>query len=155
MIAAMTEMLNVDVVRLPSSAGLSLPTYQTAGAAGMDVLAAVENDLRIEPGSIERVPTGLLIAIPIGWEAQLRPRSGLAVQHGVTLPNTPATIDSDYRGEILVPLINLGRGAFVVQRGMRIAQIVFARVGAAAWNEVAELGPTARGESGFGHTGLR
>ena len=120
----------------------------------MDVLAAVQSDLRIEPGSIERVPTGLVIAIPAGWEAQLRPRSGLAVTHAVTLPNAPATIDSDYRGEILVPLINLGRSAFVVQRGMRIAQIVFARVGAAAWNEVSELSPTVRGGSGFGHTGL-
>jgi dUTP pyrophosphatase len=155
MIGPMPEVLNVDVVRLPSSAGLSLPTYQTAGAAGMDVLAAVENELRIDPGSIQRIPTGLLIAIPIGWEAQLRPRSGLAVQYAVTLPNSPATIDSDYRGEILVPLINLGRSAFVVQRGMRIAQMVFARVGAAMWNEVSELAPTARGESGFGHTGLR
>jgi dUTP pyrophosphatase len=151
----MPETLRVDVVRLSSSAGLPLPTYQTSGAAGMDVLAAVENELRIEPGSIERVPTGLLIGIPVGWEAQLRPRSGLAVQHAVTLPNSPATIDSDYRGEIVVPLINLGRNAFVVQRGMRIAQIVFARVGAAAWSEVSELGPTARGASGFGHTGLR
>lgn len=151
----MPETLRVDVVRLPSSAGLSLPAYQSAGAAGMDVLAAVESDLRIEPGSIERVPTGLTIAIPAGWEAQVRPRSGLAVTHAVTLPNSPATIDSDYRGEILIPLINLGREAFVVQRGMRIAQIVFARVGAAAWNEVSELTPTVRGESGFGHTGLR
>jgi dUTP pyrophosphatase len=151
----MLETLSVDVVRLPSSVGLSLPTYQTAGAAGMDVLAAVANELTIEPGSIERVPTGLAIAIPVGWEGQLRPRSGLAVQHAVTLPNSPATIDSDYRGEILVPLINLGRTAFAVQRGMRIAQIVFARVGAAAWNEVLELRPTVRGESGFGHTGLR
>jgi dUTP pyrophosphatase len=151
----MPETLRVDVVRLPSSAGLSLPAYQSAGAAGMDVLAAVESDLRIEPGSIERVPTGLTIAIPSGWEAQVRPRSGLAVTHAVTLPNSPATIDSDYRGEVLIPLINLGREAFVVQRGMRIAQIVFARVGAAAWNEVSELTPTVRGESGFGHTGLR
>ena len=155
MIGPMPETLRVDVVRLPSSAGLPLPSYQTAGAAGMDALAAVENDLRIEPGSIERVPTGLLIGIPIGWEAQLRPRSGLAVQHAITLPNSPATIDSDYRGEIVVPLINLGRQAFVVERGMRIAQLVFGRVGAAEWSEVSELGPTARGGSGFGHTGLR
>jgi dUTP pyrophosphatase len=150
----MPDTLKVDLLRLPSSAGLSLPTYQTEGAAGMDLLAAVQGDLRIEPGSIERVPTGLVIAIPAGWEAQLRPRSGLAVRHAVTLPNAPATIDSDYRGEILVPLINLGRSVFVVQRGMRIAQIVFARVGAAAWNEVSELSPTVRGGSGFGHTGL-
>jgi dUTP pyrophosphatase len=151
----MRETLTVDLVRLPSSAGLSLPAYQTQGAAGMDIVAAVESDITIDPGAIERIPTGLIIAIPVGWEAQIRPRSGLAVKHAITLPNAPATIDSDYRGEILVPLINLGRSAFLVQRGMRIAQMVFARVGAAAWNEVSELGQTARGESGFGHTGLR
>jgi dUTP pyrophosphatase len=151
----MPHTLKVDVMRLPSSAGLALPAYQTAGAAGMDVLAAVDDDVTLEPGAIARVPTGLVIAIPPGWEAQLRPRSGLAVRHAVTLPNSPATIDSDYRGEVQVPLINLGREAFVIQRGMRIAQIVFAPVGSAAWNEVTELEPTARGESGFGHTGLR
>ena len=151
----MIETLQVDVVRLPSSAGLSLPAYQTAGAAGMDLVAAIESELTLEPGAIARVPTGLMIAIPQGWEAQIRPRSGIAVQHGVTLPNAPATIDADYRGEIQVPLINLGRSAFVVQRGMRIAQIVFGRVGAASWHEVSELKPTSRGEAGFGHTGLR
>src|SRR4051794_39745823 len=111
----MLDMLNVDVVRLPSSAGLPLPAYQTAGAAGMDVFAAIENELRLEPGSIERVPTGLVIAIPLGGEAQIRPGSGLAVQPAVPLPTPPATIDSDYRGEILVPLINLGRSGFVLQ----------------------------------------
>ena len=121
----------------------------------MDVLAAVTDPITIQPGAIVRIPTGLIIAIPTGWEAQLRPRSGIAVKHAVTLPNAPATIDSDYRGEVQVPLINLGTQPFVVERGMRIAQMIFARVGAATWNEVTELTSTARGESGFGHTGLR
>ena len=120
----------------------------------MDVLAAVQSDLRIEPGSIERVPTGLVIAIPAGWEAQLRPRSGLAVTHAVTLPNAPATIDSDYRGEIRVPLINLGREAFRVSRGMRIAQFVVAPVQRVAWDEVETLPATGRGGQGFGHSGV-
>jgi len=151
----MPDTLRVDVVRLPSSDGLSLPQYQTAGAAGMDVLAAVTDPITIQPGAIVRIPTGLIIAIPTGWEAQLRPRSGIAVKHAVTLPNALATIDSDYRGEVQVPLINLGTQPFVVERGMRIAQMIFARVGAATWNEVTELTSTARGESGFGHTGLR
>ena len=150
----MSDTLEIAVIRLPSAAGLPLPQYQTAGAAGMDILAAVEHDVPLAPGAIERVPTGLVVAIPAGWEAQLRPRSGLAVKHGVTLPNAPATIDADYRGEILVALINLGRETFVVTRGMRVAQIVFARVGSAVWHEVSELAPTARGGSGFGHTGL-
>jgi dUTP pyrophosphatase len=151
----MSESLHVDIVRLPASEGLELPKYQTAGAAGMDVVAAVVDPVSIAPGAIARIPTGLVIAIPSGWEAQLRPRSGLAVKHAVTLPNAPATIDSDYRGEIQVPLINLGAETFVVERGMRVAQIVFARVGAARWNEVTELTTTDRGQSGFGHTGLR
>lgn len=151
----MSETLCVDLVRLPSSEGLPLPKYQTAGAAGMDILAAVADPVTIAPRAIVRVPTGLIIAIPPGWEAQLRPRSGIAVKHAVTLPNAPATIDSDYRGEIQVPLINLGSVPFVVERGMRIAQMVFARVGAATLNEVTELSSTARGESGFGHTGLK
>jgi dUTP pyrophosphatase len=121
----------------------------------MDLLAAVIEDRHVAPGSIELIPTGLTIAIPPGWEAQVRPRSGLAVNHSVTLPNSPATIDSDYRGEILVPLINLGSSAFVVTRGMRIAQIVFAQVTTVSWVEVSDLKPTDRGPSGFGHTGLR
>jgi dUTP pyrophosphatase len=148
------DTLEVQVVRLPSAAGLSLPQYQTAGAAGMDLVAAVDADLIIEPGSIGRVPTGLTIAIPPGWEAQIRPRSGLAVTHGITLPNAPATIDADYRGEIQVPLINLGKRGFTVQRGMRIAQMIFARVGAAVWREVIELPASDRGGAGFGHTGV-
>jgi dUTP pyrophosphatase len=125
----------------------------TDGASGMDLHAAVAGDVRIDPGSIVLVPTGLEIAIPSGFEAQVRPRSGLAVKHGISLPNTPATIDSDYRGEIRVPLINLGREAFVVSRGMRIAQLVVAPVARVAWEEVADLPATARAGGGFGHSG--
>jgi dUTP pyrophosphatase len=145
--------LTLQLHRLPHSEGLSLPTYMTAGAAGMDLHAAVTDDIRIDAGSIVLVPTGLEIAIPAGFEAQVRPRSGLAVKHGISLPNTPATIDSDYRGEIRVPLINLGREAFVVSRGMRIAQLVVAPVARVTWEEVVELPATARAAGGFGHSG--
>src|SRR5262245_25504372 len=143
----------MPIRRLPHSEGLPLPAYQTAGAAGMDLHAAVSDNLLIDPGSIVLVPTGLEIAIPSGFEAQVRPRSGLAVKHGISLPNTPATIDSDYRGEIRVPLINFGREPFVVSRGMRIAQLVVAPVARIEWREVTELPPTARAGGGFGHSG--
>jgi dUTP pyrophosphatase len=143
----------MPIRRLPHSEGLPLPAYQTAGAAGMDLHAAVTDNVVVDPGSIVLVPTGLEIAIPDGFEAQVRPRSGLAVKHGISLPNTPATIDSDYRGEIRVPLINLGREAFVVSRGMRIAQLVVAPVTRVAWQEVSELPATARAGGGFGHSG--
>ena len=125
----------------------------TPGAAGMDLHAAITADLVIEPGAIVVVPTGLEVAIPDGFEGQVRPRSGLAVKHGISLPNTPATIDSDYRGEIRVPLINLGREVFLVSRGMRIAQLVVAPVLRVAWDEVATLPATGRGRGGFGHSG--
>jgi dUTP pyrophosphatase len=144
----------MKIRRLPSSEGLPLPAYQTAGAAGMDLHAAVGEDLVIEPGGIVLVPTGLAVAIPEGFEGQVRPRSGLAVKHGISLPNTPATIDSDYRGEIRVPMINLGREAFRVSRGMRIAQLVVAPVARVTWDEVADLPPTARAGGGFGHSGV-
>jgi dUTP pyrophosphatase len=126
----------------------------TAGAAGMDLYAAVADDLVIDPGAIVLVPTGLEVAIPEGFEGQVRPRSGLAVKHGISLPNTPATIDSDYRGEIRVPLINLGREPFRVSRGMRIAQFVVAPVARVTWDEVGELPATSRGPRGFGHSGV-
>jgi dUTP diphosphatase len=148
-----TAPMIMQVRRLPHSDGLPLPAYQTAGAAGMDLHAAVSDNVVIDPGSIVLVPTGLEIAIPEGFEAQVRPRSGLAVKHGISLPNTPATIDSDYRGEVRVPLINLGRDTFVVSRGMRIAQLVVAPVMRIAWQEVAELPATARAAGGFGHSG--
>ena len=125
----------------------------TAGAAGMDLHAAVDVDIVLAPGEIALVPTGLEVAIPDGFEGQVRPRSGLAVKHGISLPNTPATIDADYRGEIRVPLINLGREPFGVSRGMRIAQLVVAPIMCVAWDEVAELCQTARASQGFGHSG--
>ena len=120
----------------------------------MDVHAAVDEEMTIAPGDIALVPTGLQIAVPDGFEAQVRPRSGLAVTHGISLPNTPATIDSDYRGEIRVPLINLGRVPFVITRGMRIAQLIVAPVVRVAWDEVPELPGTGRGSGGFGHSGV-
>jgi len=120
----------------------------------MDLHAAVDADVTIAPGEIVLVPTGLQIAVPDGFEAQVRPRSGLAVKHGISLPNTPATIDADYRGEIRVPLINLGRAPFVVARGMRIAQLVVGPVVRVTWDEVAELPTTGRGTGGFGHSGV-
>jgi dUTP pyrophosphatase len=146
--------LTLKIRRLASAKGLTLPCYMTPGAAGMDLHAATEEDMLIEPGSIVLVPTGLEVAIPDGFEGQVRPRSGLAVKHAISLPNTPATIDSDYRGEIRVPLINLGRDTFLVSRGMRIAQLVVAPVARVTWDEVDVLPPTDRGGKGFGHSGV-
>jgi dUTP pyrophosphatase len=146
--------LRIQIRRLTSSAGLPLPAYQTAGAAGMDLHAAVDADVVLQPGDITLIPTGLEIAVPAGHEAQVRPRSGLAVKHGISLPNTPATIDSDYRGEIRVPLINLGREPFTVTRGMRIAQMIVAPVSRVMWDEVTDLAETARAKGGFGHSGV-
>jgi dUTP pyrophosphatase len=146
--------LTISIRRLPSSSDLPLPAYQTAGAAGMDLHAAVHEDLVIPPRAVMLVPTGLEIAVPDGFEAQVRPRSGLAVKNRISMPNTPATIDSDYRGEIRVPLINLGDEAFVVTRGMRIAQLVVAPVVRVTWDEVADLPETGRGKGGFGHSGV-
>ena len=120
----------------------------------MDLHAAVVDDVEIAAGRIALIPTGLEIAVPDGFEAQVRPRSGLAVKHGISLPNTPATIDSDYRGEIRVPLINLGSATFRVSRGMRIAQLIVAPVVRVAWDEVAELPATTRAGGGFGHSGV-
>jgi len=125
----------------------------TLGAAGMDLNAAIDGEIVLGPGDIALIATGLEIAVPSGHEAQVRPRSGLAVKHGISLPNTPATIDADYRGEIRVPLINLGRAPFVVTRGMRIAQLVVAPVSRVVWDEVNELPETSRAKGGFGHTG--
>lgn len=133
---------------------LHLPRYKTAGAAGMDVEAAVGQDLEIRPGERVLVPTGLSVALPEGYEIQVRPRSGLAVKHGVTILNSPGTIDSDYRGEIKVALINLGSTAYTVQRGDRIAQLVLAPVERAIVHKVAVLDKTERDTGGFGHTGV-
>src|SRR5687768_775824 len=141
----------VMIRRLPHGEGLDLPAYASAGAAGMDVVAA--EDVRIAPGARHAVATGLALAIPTGFEIQVRPRSGLALKHGISVPNTPGTIDSDYRGELKIILINLGAEPFAIARGDRIAQLVLAPVTQAAWEEVAELDDTARGAGGFGSTG--
>jgi dUTP pyrophosphatase len=147
--------MNVPVVvqRLPHGADLPLPAYATEGAAGMDLLAAVAEPLTIPPTKRALVPTGLAIALPPGFELQVRPRSGLALRHGVVLPNSPGTIDEDYRGEIQVILLNAGDVPFTVTRGMRIAQAVLAPVVRATWHEADTLEPTRRAQGGFGSTG--
>lgn len=145
-------MTRVQVRRLPHHEGLPLPTRQTPGASGYDV-ASAEPDFMLRPLERRLVRTGLALAIPPGIEGQVRPRSGLALKHGLTLPNAPATIDSDYRGELMIPMINLGTEPVEVKRGSRIAQLVFQRVEAVALDEVADLPPSARGEGGFGSTG--
>ena len=141
----------VRVRRLPHGEGLPLPAYATAGAAGMDVVSA--EDVVIAPGERHAVATGLAMAIPTGFEIQVRPRSGLALRHGITVPNTPGTIDSDYRGELKVILINHGTSPFTIARGDRIAQLVLAPVTQANWLESDSLDHTDRGEGGFGSTG--
>jgi len=145
----------LQILRLPHADGLALPAYETAGSAGMDLRAAVPEDtpLTLEPGARALVPTGLKIALEPGWEAQVRPRSGLALKHGITCLNTPGTIDSDYRGEVGVILVNLGSGPFVIRRGERIAQMVIAAVTQATVVEAVSLDETARGAGGFGSTG--
>ena len=145
----------VQVKRLPHSEGLALPSYATAGAAGMDLLAAVQAPMALAPGARTLVPTGLAIALPPGFELQIRPRSGLALKNGIILPNSPGTIDEDYRGELQVIVMNAGTEPFTIERGMRIAQAVLAPVVRAAWTEVAELDETQRGAGGFGSTGTR
>lgn len=147
--------VTVQVLPLPHFAGLDLPAYETAGSAGMDVRAAVPDrePVVLAPGQRAMVPTGLSVAIPEGYEIQVRPRSGLAAKHGLTCLNTPGTIDSDYRGEIKVILINLGAEPFTIQRGERIAQLVLAPVTRLAWSQVDQLSETARGVGGFGSTG--
>lgn len=144
----------VLVRRLPHAQGLPLPSYATAGAAGMDLLAAVEAPVSIGPGQRALIPTGLTIALPSGYELQIRPRSGLALKHGITLPNSPGTIDEDYRGEIGVIVLNTGAETFVVERGTRIAQAVLAPVSRLEWREAETLDSTARSAGGFGSTGI-
>jgi len=144
----------VRITRLPHGADLPLPAYETAGAAGMDLRAAVGAPVTLAPGERAAVPTGIAIALPEGYEAQIRPRSGLARRHGISMVNTPGTVDSDYRGEIQVTLINLGREPFTLDRGDRIAQMVVAPVTRVAWDEVDALDETARGAGGFGSTGV-
>lgn len=147
--------ITVEIQRLPHAEGLALPAYQTAHAAGLDLLAAVPDDkpLTMQPGQRALVPTGLMIAVPPDHEAQVRPRSGLALKHGVTVLNAPGTVDADYRGEVSVLLINHGTEPFVIRRGERIAQLIVTAVRQAHLVEVASLSPTGRGSGGFGSTG--
>ncbi|AVM75929.1 dUTP diphosphatase [Magnetospirillum gryphiswaldense] len=149
----MTATVTIQVQRLPHAEDLPLPRYETDNAAGMDLMACIPADVVLGPGKRMRVPAGFAIAIPEGYEAQVRPRSGLAVMHGITVLNAPGTIDADYRGELGVLLINHGDNAYTITRGMRIAQLVIAPVVRAHLAEVAELSQTARGAGGFGSTG--
>lgn len=146
--------VKLEIRRKPGCEDLPLPRYQTDGSSGVDLHAAVEEDLELEPGKVSLVPTGIHIAVPPGYEAQVRPRSGLALKHGITVLNSPGTVDSDYRAEVGVILANLGDEPFVVERGMRVAQMVIARTCRADIVEVEELSETERQFGGFGSTGL-
>lgn len=145
--------VTVQLRVLSHGQGLPLPAYATADAAGVDLAAAVETSLMLAPGERKDVPTGIALALPPGWEGQVRPRSGLALRHGVTVLNSPGTIDADYRGEIRIVLANLGSAPVTIARGERIAQLVIAPVSRAEWQVVGELPPTGRGSGGFGSTG--
>lgn len=145
---------NVAVQRLAHGADLPLPAYATAQSAGLDLIAAVPSDVTLAPGARQLVPTGLAIALPAGFEAQVRPRSGLALKHGITVLNAPGTIDADYRGEVQVLLVNHGDAPFVIRRGDRIAQMIVAPVTQIVWQTVAALDETQRGAGGYGSTGI-
>lgn len=145
--------LTIPVRHWPGSEDVPLPAYQSADAAGMDVHAAVETTVMLQCGQIALIPAGFAMAVPPGYEAQIRPRSGLAAKHGISIPNAPGTIDSDYRGQVQVALINLGSQPFEITRGMRIAQMLIKPVPRAVWDVVDQLPQTQRGEGGFGHTG--
>lgn len=149
----MTDKVKVALTPMDHAVGLNLPTYATEQSAGMDLTAALEEAIEIDSGERMLIPTGLAIALPVGYEAQIRPRSGLALKHGVTVLNSPGTIDADYRGEISVILANLGKDPFTVERGMRIAQMVIAQHAQVSWEVVEDLDETARGAGGFGSTG--
>ncbi|MBI4358725.1 MAG: dUTP diphosphatase [Candidatus Omnitrophica bacterium] len=148
-----SDTAQILVKRLPHHAGLELPSYSSEGASGMDLAAAVDHDIQLLPGERCLVPTGLAVSLPFGYEAQIRPRSGLALRHGIGLLNSPGTIDSDYRGEIQVILINLGQERFTIKRGMRIAQMIVSPYVTGDFKIVDELDVTLRNEGGFGHTG--
>ena len=150
----MGQPITIEIRRKEGCEDVPLPRYMSDHAAGMDVCAACEADVAIAPGEIKLVPCGFYMAVPVGYEAQLRPRSGLAIRHGIILPNSPGTIDADYRGEVCVIVGNIGSEAFVVSRGMRIAQMVIAAVTRADVQCVAKLDETVRGHGGFGHTGV-
>jgi dUTP pyrophosphatase len=146
------EKINVGIQKIAGSEDIPLPRYMTHQAAGMDIFAAVPEDELIMPGQRKKIPTGIAIALPEGYEAQIRPRSGLAIHQGITLLNTPGTIDADYRGEIALIVINHGNESFVVKRGMRLAQMVVQKICQVDWDECVKLDDTARGSGGFGHT---
>ncbi|OUI88949.1 deoxyuridine 5'-triphosphate nucleotidohydrolase [Acetobacter sp. DmW_043] len=145
--------LTVQIERLPHAQDLPLPGYATSGAAGLDLLAAVEKDVVLQPGERVLIPTGLKVALPAGYEMQVRPRSGLALKHGLVLPNSPGTIDQDYRGEIGIIMMNMGQEPYIVERGTRIAQAVVAPVMCVQWHEEKIVEQTERGAGGFGSTG--
>ena len=149
----MTAPVEIAIRRLPHGRDLDLPAYATPGSAGMDLVAAIDDTVRLDAGDRRLIPTGIGIALPDGYEAQVRPRSGLALKQGLTVLNSPGTVDSDYRGEIGVVLINHGREPVVIARGQRIAQLVIATVARAAWREVETLPDSARGAGGYGSTG--
>ena len=146
--------MNVEITRLPHAEGLPLPAYATEGSAGMDVHAAIDEPITLQPGEVHLVPTGLAFAVPRGFECQVRSRSGLAAKHGVFALNSPGTIDSDYRGEVKVILANFSKAPYTIERGTRIAQLVVASHAHVEWNEVDDLEATSRGEGGFGSTGV-
>ncbi len=151
----MSEHIKVKISRVsPQPSDIPLPAYATEGSAGMDVYAAVENEINIQPGETTLIPSGCSIELPEGFEAQVRPRSGLAIKHQIGILNSPGTIDSDYRGEIKIILTNFGKAPFSVRRGDRIAQLVVHRYARVEWEEVASLAETSRGDGGFGHTGV-
>jgi dUTP pyrophosphatase len=151
------EKPTVGTARLPHARGLDLPRYQSAGAAGMDLLAAVDRNhpVRLSPGARALIPTGLILELPPGFEAQVRPRSGLALRHGLTVLNSPGTIDCDYRGEVQVLIVNLGQKSISIERGQRIAQLVFQRVERVSLAQIEQASPTRRGAGGFGSTGTK
>jgi len=146
--------IRIEIRRKAGCEDVSLPRYMSEHASGMDVCAACDQDVVIAPGDVKLVPCGFYMAVPVGYEAQMRPRSGLATKHGIILPNSPGTIDADYRGEVCVILANVARESFVVSRGMRIAQMVICPVTRAEVADAADLDSTARGDGGFGHTGV-
>lgn len=151
----MSNPLSISITRLPHSKDLALPSYATEHSAGMDLLAAIDAPVTLDPNARKLIPTGVAIALPDGYEAQVRPRSGLALKNGISIVNAPGTVDADYRGEIGVILINTSTQAFTVERGMRIAQLVIAPYTRAQWSEVLELPTSHRGAGGFGSTGTK
>jgi len=148
------ERVKIKVKRLNNNPDLPLPSYQSVGSSGLDLCAAVVEDLTLQPGDIKLIPTGLSISLPRGYEAQIRARSGLALRYGLGLVNSPGTIDSDYRGEVGLIVINWGKGPFTIKRGDRIAQMVISKVYRATVQEIDEIDSTQRGEGGFGHSGM-